>query len=142
MFDGEWKLFKVVTRRTKTGTDVAVVIPPAVSADLLTVPNDHPDYFFWQTGRGKEQSAVTNWQHDLRAMFRGAGMPAGHPHQLRDTFAVALLEKGVPLEEVSMLLGHESVKTTERHYSPWITRRQNRANALVVGTWAQPDSPG
>ena len=41
-------------------------------------------------------------------------MPGGHPHQLRDTFAVGLLEQGVPLEEVSKLLGHESIKTTEK----------------------------
>jgi site-specific recombinase XerD len=31
-------------------------------------------------------------------------------HRLRDTFAVDLLEKGVPLEEVSKLLGHESIR--------------------------------
>ena len=41
-------------------------------------------------------------------------------HRLRDTFAVDLLEKGVPLEEVSKLLGHESIKTTERHYAKWV----------------------
>jgi len=38
-------------------------------------------------------------------------------YQLRDTFAVDLLGKGVPLEEISKLLGHESIKTTERHYA-------------------------
>ncbi len=41
-------------------------------------------------------------------------------HRLRDTFAVDLLEKGVPLEEVSKLFGHESIKTTERHYAKWV----------------------
>jgi integrase/recombinase XerD len=40
-------------------------------------------------------------------------------HRLRDTFAVDLLGKGVPLEEVSKLLGHESIKTTEQHYAKW-----------------------
>ena len=46
-------------------------------------------------------------------------------HRLRDTFAVDLLTKGVPLEEVSKLLGHESIKTTERSYSKWMKGRQN-----------------
>jgi site-specific recombinase XerD len=41
-------------------------------------------------------------------------------HRLHDTFAVDLLEKGVPLEEVSKLLGHESIKTTEGHCSKWM----------------------
>ncbi len=36
-------------------------------------------------------------------------------HRLRATFAVDLLQKGVPLEHVSKLLGHKSVTTTERH---------------------------
>ncbi|MCU1248622.1 MAG: hypothetical protein JWQ49_1651 [Edaphobacter sp.] len=53
----------------------------------------------WNTGMGKPQTAVTNWQHDLRQVFRAAGMPEGHPHQLQDTFVVALLEKGVPRED-------------------------------------------
>jgi integrase len=58
--------------------------------------------------RGREAPECRHdWQHDLREVFRAAGMPDGHPHQLRDTFAVGLLEKGVPMEEVSKALGHE-----------------------------------
>jgi integrase len=56
---------------------------------------------------GKEQSAVTNWQHDLRELFKDAGITSeGNmlSHRLRDTFALDLLEKGVALEEVSKLL--------------------------------------
>jgi integrase len=58
-------------------------------------------------------------------------------HRLRDTFAVVLLSKGVPPEEVSKLLGHESIKTTERHYAKWIKGRQDRLDSLVVGTWGK-----
>jgi hypothetical protein len=47
-------------------------------------------------------------------------------HRLRDTFAVDLLAKGVPLEHVSKLLGHKSVLTTERHYARWVKGRQDR----------------
>ena len=57
-------------------------------------------------------------------------------HRLRDTFAVDLLEKGVPMEEVSRLLGHTSIKTTERSYAKWSKGRQDRVDALVTGTWA------
>lgn len=56
----------------------------------------------------KPQSAVTNWQHALCECSGPAGMPDRHPHQLRDTFAVGLLEKGVPMEEVSKAVGHDS----------------------------------
>ncbi|HMG88183.1 MAG TPA: tyrosine-type recombinase/integrase [Terracidiphilus sp.] len=69
-----------------------------------------------------------------------AGVHSGHmvSHRLRDTFAVDLLTKGVPLEEVSKLLGHESIKTTEKHYARWIKGRQDRLDSLVMGTWATP----
>lgn len=54
-------------------------------------------------------------------------------HRLRDTFAVDLLEKGVPLKEVSKLLGHESIKTTGRSYAKWVKGRQDRLDALSDG---------
>jgi integrase len=45
-----------------------------------------------------------------------------HPHMFRDTFAVELLLSGVPIDQVSLLLGHSSVKVTEKHYSPFVKR--------------------
>ena len=132
------KVYRIVTARQKTGTHVSVPIPPTVAKEVLAVMNGNKDYVFWSTGNGKEQSAVTNWQHDLRQLFRDAGITsAGNmlSHRLRDTFAVDLLEKGVPLEEVSKLLGHESIKTTERHYAKWVKARQDRLDSLVIGTW-------
>ncbi len=44
---------------------------------------------------------------------------------------------GVPLERVSILLGHSSVKITEKHYAPWVRERQEQAEAGVKRTWAQ-----
>jgi integrase/recombinase XerD len=134
--DAKKKLYRIVTSRQKTGTHVSVPIPEDVACECLEVLNGNPKYFFW-TGTSKKQSAVTNWQHDLRALFRAAfGKTTEYtPHCLRDTFACDLLGKGVPLEEVSKLLGHESVKTTERSYAPWVTARQDRLDSLVMGTW-------
>ena len=34
------------------------------------------------------------------------------------------LEKGVPLETVSILLGHKNIQVTQRHYAPWVKSRQ------------------
>ncbi len=136
----EQRGFLLVTARQKTDTHVSVPIPPEVAKEILGVLNGNPVYLFWSTGNGKEQSAVTNWQHDLRELFKDAGITSeGNmlSHRLRDTFAVDLLEKGVALEEVSKLLGHESIKTTEKHYSKWMKGRQDRLNSLVTATWAK-----
>jgi len=88
-------LYRVTTSRQKTGTHVSVPIPPGVANEVSAAMklNASKHYIFWNTGTGKPQTAVTHWQHDLRQRFRAAGMPDGHPHQLRDTFAVGLLEK-------------------------------------------------
>jgi integrase/recombinase XerD len=47
----------------------------------------------------------------------------GTPHILRDTFAVELLLSGVPMEDVQILLGHTSIRTTEKNYAPWVKAR-------------------
>jgi integrase len=42
---------------------------------------------------------------------------------------------GVPLEQVSILLGHKSVKITEKHYAPWVKARQEQLAANVRKAW-------
>lgn len=134
--DAKKKLVRVATARQKTGTSVSIPLPPAIAAEVLAVLNSNPRFVFWN-GNGLETSAVTNWQHDLRTLFRATfGKDTNFtPHCLRDTAAVEWLSAGIPLEEVSKLLGHSSVKTTEKSYSPWVTARQDRLDSLVVGTW-------
>jgi hypothetical protein len=56
----------------------------------------------------------------------------------RDTFAVELLLAGVPLDQVSILLGHSSVKITERHYAPFCKARQEQLAASVKLAWKKP----
>ena len=49
-----------------------------------------------------------------------AGIPHVRWHDLRHTFASMLAAKGQPIFAISKLLGHKSIKTTERylHLSP------------------------
>ena len=65
-----------------------------------------------------------------------AGVKGGQPHRFRDTFAVELLLSGVPLDRVSVLLGHGSIKITEKHYTPWIRARQEQLEADLERSWA------
>jgi site-specific recombinase XerD len=132
-------LYRIVTARQKTGTHVSVPIPADVAQELLTVLNGNPVHVFW-SGNGEEESATKNWAKFIAKLFEDAGIKkSGHmmSHRLRDTFAVDLLEKGVPLEEVSKLLGHESIKTTEKHYSKWMKGRQDRLDKLVTDAWTK-----
>jgi len=56
---------------------------------------------------------------------------------LRDTFAVESLLAGMRLEEVSTILGHSSVRITEKHYMPWVRARQASLNQSVMASWAK-----
>jgi integrase/recombinase XerD len=135
--DTKKDLHRIVTARQKTGTHVSVPIPPIVAKELMDVENDNKKYVFW-SGNGDEESITKNWaKYYVAPAFAEAKITGGHmmSHRLRDTFAVDLLTKGVPLEEVSKLLGHESIKTTERHYAKWIKGRQDRLDSLVMATW-------
>ena len=133
-------IHRVVTNRQKTGTHVSVPIPAAVAQELLAVTNDNAKYVFW-SGEGEEESVTKNWaKYYIAPAFKAARIEGGFmmSHRLRDTFAVDLLEKGVPMEEVSKLLGHTSIRTTEKHYAKWVKGRQDRLDSLVMGTWATP----
>jgi integrase/recombinase XerD len=110
--------------QTKTGEHVYVPLPQDVAAALRSLPRKNPAYFFW-TGNGKPISAVSIWWRCLKGVFKKANVSKGRSHRFRDTFAVALLEAGVSLESVSMLLGHQSVRITEKHYAPWVKTRQD-----------------
>jgi integrase/recombinase XerD len=130
--------------RAKTGVPVFVVIPAQVADTLKALPNSNPRYFFW-SGNGDPRSAVKGFQRSYWKLFRLAGikMPDGqrkrcHPHMFRDTFAVELLLAGVPLDQVSLLLGHSSVKITERHYAPFCKARQQQLGAAVKLAWEKP----
>ena len=117
----------------KSGTPVYCPLPPFVR-EALEAAGRGGQYFFW-TGESKPDSAASDWRRSLSKVFELAEIQNGHPHRFRDTFAVELLLQGVPLERVSMLLGHSSIRVTERHYSPWVRSRQEQLEADVRRTW-------
>jgi integrase/recombinase XerD len=124
---------KLFLYTAKTGTAVWCPLPPSVTEALDAISGTGP-YMFW-TGESNPKSCVGDWQRSLRRLFKLAGVPDGHAHRFRDTFAVELLLAGVPLERVSVLLGHQSVKVTEKHYTPWVRARQEQLEADVRRTW-------
>ena len=120
----------------KTGVPVQCVLPDFLVRELEAAPKSSEGHFFW-TGKSKLHSAIGKWQRRLQTMFALAEVQGGHAHRFRDTFAVELLLVGVPLERVSVLLGHQSVRITERHYSPWVRSRQEQLEQDLQRAWSQ-----
>ena len=132
---------KLFLYQQKTGMPVYCPLPPSVVERLQAVQNDN-DRFFFYDGTSQPQSMVKSWDRVFQKVFATAkpAVKGGHPHRFRDTFAVSLLLKGVSIEIVSKLLGHSSIKVTERHYSPWVKARQDQLETEVRRIWATPDA--
>jgi integrase/recombinase XerD len=127
--------YRIVANRTKTGIGVSVPIPQHVAERLLAVHGGHAAYFLWN-GTATPKSVVAGRVHTLGKLFDKAGMPDAHSHMLRDTFAVEWLKAGLTLFEVSKLLGHASVKTTEKYYAPWVKGLQDKMENSMRAHWA------
>src|SRR6267378_6690283 len=127
------------------------LLPHDVAEELRNVPSNaytHPGHFFW-SGRSKRKSEVSNWikifgkilakateTHPKLFLEADGSSRSAHLHMLRDTFAVEYLLAGMPLEEVSRLLGHSSVLITQKHYAPWVLERQQRLATSVRTAWS------
>ena len=48
----------------------------------------------------------------LRRLGRRLNLPRVHPHKFRRTLATMAIDKGMPIEQVQHLLGHQSLDTT------------------------------
>lgn len=119
----------------KTGVPVHSVLPDFVIRELEAAPKSSEGHFFW-TGKSKLHSAIGKWQRRLQTLFTLAEVKGGHAHRFRDTFAVELLLTGIPLERLSVLLGHQSVRITERSYSPWVRSRQEQLEQDLRQAWS------
>lgn len=120
--------------QAKTGHPVQIPLGPIVLSALKDCDEGNPYYFY--SGVGTLKTQITNWQAILKKIFVIAGIPKGHAHQFRDSLAVDLLGRGVDIQTVSAILGHSSIRTTEKHYAPWVKSRQDALEKAVKATWA------
>jgi integrase/recombinase XerD len=151
--DPQTGLDSIIVHRKKTGEPVYCPVPPHVAQMLATLPasqkgNTNETYFFW-TGNGTPKTITTNWQRSYGKLFKLAAITEAdgkpkrcHPHMFRDTWSVEALLSGMSALEVSMILGHSSVTITEKHYLPFVRRRQTSLNDSVVESWRRQGITG
>jgi site-specific recombinase XerD len=107
-------------------------LKPEVLDALAKIPKVN-DFYFW-SGASTRKTVSNDWHVHFQDLFKRAGI-AGHSHRLRHTFAASLLQKGVSLENVSQLLGHQSIRITERTYASWIAGRQQTLEDAIRKAW-------
>jgi integrase/recombinase XerD len=120
----------------KTGEPVSIPVHRELEQALGQITPNAAGYYFW-SGESAVTTATDNWRRRFAQAFQRAGIEGGHPHRFRDTFAVDLLLRGVPIDQVSALLGHSAVKITEQHYLAFVAARRKQIADAVRRAWAK-----
>jgi site-specific recombinase XerD len=127
------KVFRVCTKRRKTGAHINNVIPAWLGKELLKVKNGNKNYFF-VSGEATTKGAVSTVDKMYRRVFEQAKID-GTSHMFRHTFAVELLKAGVDIRKVSRALGHSSVTITEKYYAKWNKAQQDILDGDLARAW-------
>jgi integrase len=89
-----------------------VPVPQRVVDSLRKLPNNAPRYFFRHRRKDgsevKEESIVQIYGGWFREVCDAAGIPEGHSHMLRHSFATYYLARNVPVERVAEWMGDDS----------------------------------
>lgn len=133
-----WKLF---LRRAKTGHPVYCTLQPKTVEQVLACANGTGRYLFVDRipdGEKELDNMVQSWGGLMRklgevaALTGDQGQPLRfHSHMLRHTFVYWCLNHDLPTEDVAALIG-DSVQIVARHYSGWISGRQERLNERMI----------
>ena len=59
-----------------------------------------------------ERIKIGGIEHRLREMGKRLNIPKVHPHKFRRTLATMAIDKGMPIEQLQRLLGHQRIDTT------------------------------
>lgn len=67
------------------------------------------------TGKGTDRLTAQGARYALSVIAKRADVENVHPHRFRRTLATNLINRGMPIQEVAAILGHEKIDTTLRY---------------------------
>lgn len=73
---------------------------------------DNNDALFVSLQKPNNRLQISGVEIRLRELGRKLDMSKVHPHKFRRTLATTAIDKGMPIEQVQQLLGHQSIDTT------------------------------
>ena len=77
--------------------------------------NDDNSALFVSLDAPHDRLNISGVEIRLRQLGRKLGINKVHPHKFRRTVATKAIDKGMPIEQVQRLLGHEKIDTTLRY---------------------------
>ena len=78
---------------------------------ILSRDDDNPALFV-SLLEPHDRLEISGVEVRLRKLGRMLEMPKVHPHKFRRTLATRAIDKGMPVEQVQLLLGHSKIETT------------------------------
>lgn len=138
---GVWTKPAATTKQKKT--HVVPLVEPAVAILRRLEKRDEDDteeLSAWVfPNRTKEDAPLGYVKKAWAAILKNAKLPGLRLHDLRHSYATALVESGVSLELVARLLGHTQAATTRRYAHPDVEAL--RAVATKAQEWRRPKPP-
>lgn len=92
------------------------LIPVHTKIKEMLDPAGEPDDLVFQTVNGKPLD-IKNINRSLDRYYGRIGIPHKKFHAYRATFITNLCRKGVPLQTVAKLAGHENISVTAKYYA-------------------------
>lgn len=136
---------KLFLRRAKTGHPVYATVKGEILKQILAGANAGGRYLFVDAVPDTEKeldALVQSWGVLFRKLGDVAELTDEHgeslkfgSHSMRHTFVFWALNNGLPTEDVAMLIG-DSVQIVAKHYSEWITGRQERLTERMMAALA------
>jgi len=126
----DFKKEMIRVERTKNGKIRYIDINELLLNELFLLKQKRQDneFVFFNSGTGKPYQDVSR---AFDAACRRAEIENLRFHDLRHTFATRLIEKGVDLITIKELLGHSTVKTTERYTHSFQEQKKRAVETLA-----------
>jgi len=132
----------LVFRNTKTGDDRPVPISDTLVSTLKELPSRFGEGVVF-VGAGGQPVNVEALRTAWRRAVRSAGIGRCRFHDLRHSAASFMVQAGVPLYDVSKILGHRDVRMTQRYAHLAPDHLRGAVAALDrINLAADPESPG
>ena len=125
----DFKKGLIRVERTKSGLCRLIPINTVLYADLRAIKGQSNSAFLFRNAM--TEKPLGSVKTAFKAACRRAGIIGLRFHDLRHTFASRLIEHGADLITVKELLGHSSVKITERYTHSQSEQKKNAVELLV-----------
>lgn len=128
--DFQSKEVKVLGKGNKERTVFLDDVASAMLFRYFADRNDHDEALF--SSRSSPRLTADGLRQMLKRIEAKSGVENIHPHRFRRTLATSLARKGMPVQEIKEILGHEKIETTMTYISIDQTQVKSHYQAIVA----------